>query len=73
MDRADLLNRFTFHPVSSPDQGLLYDSIRAHARDLALFLDETVPDSRELSLAMTHLEEVVFWANAAVARNNKGD
>lgn len=73
MDRADLLNRFTFHPVSSPDQGLLYDSIRAQARDLALWLDEKVPDSRELSLAMTHLEEVVFWANAAVARNNKGD
>lgn len=73
MDSADLLNRFTFHPVKDADQGALYGSIRDQALALALWLDERVPDSRELSLAMTHLEEVVFWSNAAVARNNKGD
>jgi hypothetical protein len=29
------------------------------------------PGSRELSLAITKLEEAVFWANAAIARNEK--
>ena len=28
----------------------------------------TGPPSREQSLAITHLEEVMFWANAAIAR-----
>ena len=27
------------------------------------------PDSRELSLALTNLEQAVFWANASIARN----
>ena len=69
MDHADLKNRFTFHPVTGVEQGKIYDSIRAHALDFALWLDENVPDSREKSLAITHLEEVVFWSNASVARN----
>ncbi|WP_459213736.1 Acb2/Tad1 domain-containing protein [Paenibacillus macerans] len=28
-----------------------------------------VPNSREKSLAMTKLEQSVFWANAGIARN----
>lgn len=69
MDHEDLKNRFTFHPVMGVEQSKKYESIRAHALDYSLWLDETVPDSREKSLAITHLEEVVFWANAAIARH----
>ena len=36
--------------------------------DLAHVLNELVPDSREKSLAITHLEEVMMWSNAAIAR-----
>jgi len=35
---------------------------------LAEKIDQVAPDCREKSLAVTHLEEAVFWANAAVAR-----
>lgn len=42
-------------------------------RDLCLktaeALDALIPDSREKSLVMTRLEEVMFWANAGIARN----
>jgi hypothetical protein len=69
MDTTDIKNRFTFHPVTGVDQGKRYESVRAHALDFALWLDEAVPDSREKSLAITHLEEVVFWANASIARH----
>lgn len=71
MNSDDLLNRFTFHPVADPKQGELYSEVRAKALALAQWLDHVSPDSRELSLAITHLEEVVFWTNAAIARHGE--
>lgn len=44
-------------------------SIRDKAKELALVIDDCVPDSREKSVAMTNLEQVVMWANAGIARN----
>lgn len=70
MQASDLQNRFTFHPVKDEAQGQLYSDVRQMAHALALWLDDNAPDSRELSLAMTHLEEVVFWTNAAIARHS---
>lgn len=64
----DLENRFTYHAPKG-DQAARYSAIRIEARSLAHFLAENCPPSRELSLAMTHLEEAVFWANASIARN----
>ena len=60
-------NDFTYHPptVIQPE---IYESIRTIARTYAHYLIDNCPQSRELSLAITNLEEVVFWANAAVAR-----
>jgi hypothetical protein len=64
----DLENRFTYH---APKEGQpeTYTHIRAEIRDLAFTLVALTPQSREQSLMLTHLEEVMFWANAAVARN----
>lgn len=64
----DLENRFTYH-APKENQAARYSAIRAEVRDLALYLGENCPPSRELSLALTHLEEAVFWANASIARN----
>lgn len=68
MDAADLKNRFTYHAPkdNQPDR---YVTIRDMARELAEQINELCPDSREKSLAVTHIEEAVFWANAAIARN----
>lgn len=70
MANSDLINRFTFHPVTGPSQANLYEEVRAKALEFALWLDEIAPDSRELSTALTKLDEVVFWSNAAIARHN---
>jgi hypothetical protein len=69
MANSDLTNRFTFHPVSGPAQAALYEEVRAKALELALWLDSIAPDSRELSTAITKLDEVVFHTNAAIARH----
>ncbi len=64
----EIVNRFTYHPPKG-DQPGRYERLRAEARDLALLFAGSCPKSRELSLALTHLENAVFYANAAIARH----
>ena len=61
-------NNFTYH-APKPGQPEIYGAIRGAAKTLALHMTQACPESRELSLAITKLEEAVFWANAAIARN----
>jgi hypothetical protein len=70
MDIRDIENRFTHHPPEPEnDQPARYEQIRAKAKELALLINDLADDSREKSLAVTHAEEAVFWANAAIARH----
>lgn len=64
----DLENRFTYHAPSN-GQAVKYEALRDTAKSFAYLIKSLTPASREQSLALTHLEEVVFWANAAIARN----
>ena len=64
----DLEKRFTYHPPKE-GQAVKYEEIRREAKNLARIIIRLTPESRERSLALTKLEEVVFWANAAIARN----
>jgi len=68
MAQQEIHNRFISHSVSQEWLEIM-DTVRGGALGLAQFIDEEVPQSREQSLALTKLEEVVFWANAAIARN----
>lgn len=66
--QEELNNRFTYH---APKEGQpeRYILIRDTAKQLAELITENTPASREQSLALTKLEESVFWANASIARN----
>ena len=64
----DINKRFTYHAPFG-DQPSRYTDIRKNAYTLATLFLALCPDSRELSLALTKLEEAVFWANASIARN----
>lgn len=68
MDSIDLEKRFTYHAPKG-DQTKRYETIRNTALRFADYIDLECPDSREKSLAITKLEEVVMWANASIARN----
>ena len=60
-----------FKPIApNLDQQKKIDSIRAKAKDLAYAIYHLVPGSREQSTSLSRLDEVVFWANAGVVRND---
>jgi hypothetical protein len=63
----EVVNRFTYHPPKG-DQPQRYEEMREKALGLALHIIRFTPHSREQSNALTALDEVVFWANAAIAR-----
>jgi hypothetical protein len=66
--RRRVENDFTYHPPKG-DQVERYGFIRAAGLNAARTLVEHCPPSRELSLALTHLETAVMMANAAIARS----
>jgi hypothetical protein len=68
MQTSDLENRFAFHPATTEEKQNDHASVRANCLYLANFLNEKLPEGREKSLAITHLEEVMLWGNAALAR-----
>jgi len=66
--KKQIQNNFTYHPPKDDQQGR-YVTIRDEAKNLAMLIAEQTPSSREQSLAITNLEQAIFWANAAIARN----
>ena len=67
IEEKELDNRFTYHKPTGnqPDR---YENIRKQARDFVNAIILQTPESREQSLALTKIEEAVFWANASIAR-----
>lgn len=68
--KEEIERRFRFHAVLSSEQAALYEDIRDKVIDLANFLDDAIPDCRELSLALTTLQEAQMWAISAIATND---
>lgn len=66
---GDLKNRYGFHPARDTGVQGLHSDVRANCLKLGSWLTEVLPAGREAALAQTKLEEAMFWANAAVARN----
>jgi hypothetical protein len=69
MDSRDIEHRFAFHAASRQEKADEHTSARQGCRQLADRLNDLLPEGREKSLAITHLEQVMFWANAAIARS----
>lgn len=73
MQPADIEHRFAFHAATTQEKRDEHTSVRQHCRRLADELNERLPEGREKSLAITRVEEVMFWANAAIARAGSAD
>lgn len=62
--------RFKYHKPQGSQEGM-YQTVRSNAQQLTSVIEHLVPNSREKSLALTKIEEAMFWANAGIARNTK--
>lgn len=67
----ELKRRFTYHPPVTSDQVDSYQRLRELGFELAMEIDQRVPDSREKSTALTKLEEAIMHANAGIARGDR--
>lgn len=65
---STIQNNFSYH-APKEEQVEKYEEIRKKAKELAYLMEEIVANSHEKSLAMTNLEQAVFWANAGISRN----
>lgn len=66
----ELRERFNYHRPPNDAVVQAHERLRAACFGAAMTVVEQTPECREQSLALTKLEEAMFWANAAVARNH---
>jgi len=67
---ARIDNDFVFHPATDDLTKDSHEEVRRICRQAATVVTALCPEGRELSLALTKLEEAMFWANAAIARSS---
>lgn len=65
--KSQIDRNYTSYPVGD-DQNAKMKMVREGCKFLADILNQACPDGREKSLALTNLEQVMFWANASIAR-----
>jgi hypothetical protein len=66
MTSTQLDQLFTYHPPNE-SQIVRYQDLREKAKELAKLIVDHCPESREASLAITHLQTANMFANAAIA------
>jgi len=67
----DLTNRFSYHPPQG-NQAATYEYVRSKVLELATRLVECTPCCPEQSRMLNALDDVMFLANASIARHGDG-
>ncbi len=70
MSKFNIEKVFT-HFAPQGDQASRYEQLREYGKAFAYVIERLTPQSREQSLALTKLQEVVMFANSAIAINEQ--
>lgn len=65
---AEIDRRFDLHRTVDPEANETMDRLRAAYKRLAVLVADTAGSNREQALALTALEESLFWAIGSVVR-----
>jgi hypothetical protein len=68
---GEMVKTYAYHKPS-PEGVDRIAAIRRAFSDLHRTLEATAPKSRELSVALTNLEQAAMWATKAVVCNDRG-
>jgi hypothetical protein len=63
----EVYNSLEYHSAKSDESRTKFESLRRAAKEFAEAINANTPESREQSLAYTHLEETLMWAVKSVA------
>lgn len=66
MTDYELVEIFKYHPPTK-EQGEKYEDLRKRGLEFARIIVKLCPESRERSLAITKLQEVIMFSNASIA------
>lgn len=69
---TEVANRFVYHTAQTAARVYAHNQVRERFRRLAVSLAGSLPEGREKALALTKLEEAMFWANSGIARAPEG-
>lgn len=69
LNHSDVEKRLTHYPPSGQVTVDAHVLVRDLSKAYGKVLMDLLPAGREKSLVLTSLEETMFWANAAIARN----
>jgi hypothetical protein len=71
LDVEDIKKRMKYHPPANESTQMAHEAVRELFLDMSLRVASAMLPSRERSLALTKLEEALFWVNAGIARNHE--
>lgn len=72
LDTNELINRFGYHRATI-ESAPKHAHVRELMLELAMILNNILPEGRDKSLALTKLQEVMHWSNSAIAMQNDVD
>lgn len=70
MDRVEVRSRFVYHRPPNEEVVQQMEDVRGLCLALADELLDRLDGQRETAVAITNLEQVMFWAIASIARAN---
>lgn len=73
MTTKERIERDFTNRTPSPAGIELIEAMRAQAKHFANHIIDNTPESREQSLALTYVEQALFFANSAIARYDSND
>ncbi|MEE2040203.1 hypothetical protein Q8791_23580 [Nocardiopsis sp. CT-R113] len=71
MRPADIDHRYKYHPSNTPDAITAHETVRGGAFGFAHLINTHVPDGPDKDLALNALDDVLFRANAGIARRGR--